>query len=242
MKPLIFIAGGSKGLGKSLCDIFVTEGWDVIEMSRSGNTEANVHHIDCDFSDTESVNQTFQTLFKSHRTEPRPKIKLIINTATLGPFGNIADATTENIEQHLNINIISATLLLHQFSHAFQKHTAEKSVAYISSGAARRNIEGLSLYCASKAALERMILTFNDEQQQQALPINSLVINPGVMDTSMQQTIREQKKEDFPLLDHWTQLHQQGQLADTQIVAKICHQLIENTQTDDAYHIAQSYI
>lgn len=239
MKPLIFIAGGSKGLGKALCEEFHAAAWDVMELSRSGQGK---QHVDCDFSDVESANKTFRTLFEQHKDEHRPKINLIINAASLSPFGGIGKANSHDIQQHIDINISSAIMLIHHFSQAFQQHQAEKCMAYISSGAARRDIEGLSLYCASKAALERLVLTFNLEQQRQPQPINSMVINPGVMDTGMQQHIRQQNKADFPLVDHWTSLHSNGQLAEVHHVAKICHQLMAKPNPEQAYHVAQEHI
>ncbi|WP_154223441.1 SDR family NAD(P)-dependent oxidoreductase [Marinicella rhabdoformis] len=239
MKPLIFIAGGSQGLGKAMCEKYLSENWDVIELSRSGTSS---HSINCDFANVSQSNETFRQLFNRYKTENRPEIQLIINTASLSPFGNIGDTDVEAISKHLNININSAMMLVHQFTHAFQTHQAKKTLGYISSGAARRPIEGMALYCASKAALEHFTLTFNQEQQRQDHPINAMVINPGVMDTGMQSDIRQQSEADFPLVNQWRDLHANNQLADAKTVAEICHQLMNNPLTETPYHVAQSYL
>lgn len=239
MKPLIFIAGGSQGLGQALCQKYILNNWDVVELSRSGRTPNNVT---CDFNNVSAVNDIFKKLFTAHKEESRPEIQLIINTASLSPFGNIAESNTAEISTHLNVNVHSAILLIHQFSSAFQKHPAKKTLGYISSGAARRSIEGMALYCASKAALEHFVLTFNLEQQRQNTPIEAMVINPGVMDTKMQADIRKQTEKDFPMVDTWRNLYDNKQLADVNDIAQICHQLMQTPDFESPYQTAQSYL
>ncbi len=237
MQTKTYIAGGSKGLGAAMVKVFSGEGHDVSEFSRSGT---GVHHISCDFNDLVAIKRTLHKTFQTQHQQQN--INLIINTATLAPFGPLAKAEASSVEQHLQINIESTLALLHAFVVAFQEHPANKTIAYISSGAARRPIPGLAMYSASKAFFERLIDTLAEEQKSQTHGIKCMIINPGVMNTGMQTEIRAQSTEDFPMVDLWSDLHKQGKLAAPADIAKICHQLITTTGKNGGYYSAQEYL
>lgn len=239
MTEKTFIAGGSKGLGAELVKVFSINNCQVNEFSRSGEVDG---HIYCDFSDTESTAKVVKNQFSLVNQNQTNKINLIINTATLAPFGSLTDASAETVKQHLAINIESTVVLLQTFLIAFQNHPADKTIAYISSGAARRAIPGLAMYSASKAFFERFIDTLAVEQSSQPQPIDCMVINPGVMNTGMQEEIRAQDPKDFPMVDMWNELHKQGKLANPKDIADICYRLINEEGKNGGYYTAQDYL
>ncbi len=239
MSSITFIAGGSKGLGQALCEQFQQANHQVFEFSRSGS---GPHHIDCDFSQPEQASQIFQQCFDQQKEANPQQVNLIINTAILAPFGGLAQAEAKQIKQHLAINIESTVALIQAFAASFQDSPANKTLAYISSGAARRAIAGLGLYSASKAFFERLVDTMAEEQRAQPQPIDCLVINPGVMNTGMQAEIRSQSEADFPMLPWWQSLYEQGQLADPDDIARICFDLITTSGENGGYYTAQQYL
>ncbi len=236
MHQLTYIAGGSKGLGAQLLKVFADQAHQVIEFSRSGNAE---HHIDCDFNDLKACQQVFNSTFKSNSQGQFTQINLIINTATLAPFGSLVKADPASIKQHLTINIESTVALLQTFMACYQNHPASKSISYISSGAAQRAIPGLAIYSASKAFFERLINTIAAEQTNEPQPFNCMVINPGVMNTDMQSEIRRQDVTDFPMVDMWNDFHKQGKLADPKDIAEVCYRLISSEGENGGYYTAQ---
>lgn len=239
MNDLTYIAGGSKGLGAELLKTFTYQGQQVIEFSRSGE---GAGHLACDFNDVIATERTIKNAFNSVAANDINHINLIINTATLPPFGAIAEADPEVIKQHLAINIESTVTLVQHFLQAFQQHPAEKTMAYISSGAARRAIPGLAMYSASKAFFERLIDTLGEEQNREQHPIKCMIINPGVMNTGMQTEIRSQNVDDFPMVEMWNDLYEQGQLADPKDIAQICYRLISAEGENRGYYTAQDYL
>ncbi len=82
----------------------------------------------------------------------------------------------------------------------------------ISSGAANRAISNWSLYCSSKAFIE-MFFNVAEKEYERHRFFN---IDPGVMDTNMQKSIRD---SDFPDLSDFQKLEKEGKLRATKDVA-----------------------
>lgn len=86
-------------------------------------------------------------------------------------------------------------------------------VVLISSGAASTPYEGWSAYCAGKAAGDMWVRTAGAEQaRRHGGRRRILAVGPGVVDTAMQTRIRETDAHDFPQVDRFHRLHDEGQL------------------------------
>jgi benzil reductase ((S)-benzoin forming) len=79
------------------------------------------------------------------------------------------------------------------------------SFVNISSGAANRAINSWSLYCSSKAFIKMFFEVAECEYQQHKF----FNIDPGVMDTQMQKSIRS---TDFPDVSSFRNLEEEGKL------------------------------
>lgn len=234
MKTTTIILGGSKGLGKALVQQAQQVGHQVIECSRSGHGSA---HHDFDLADVAEVATQAKVIFEGVESD---EIHLIINAAILAPFGHLAEQKNQDIKQHIDVNIQGTLQFLHAFVEAFQSQEGEKTITYISSGAANRAIPGLALYSASKAFFERYIDTLAEEQQAWPHPFRCLIVNPGVMHTEMQAEIREQTAHDFPMVDWWQTLYKENKLADPADIAMVCMELIKSNQS--GYFVAQDLL
>ena len=133
--------------------------------------------------------------------------------------GSLARASAEEVERHLEVNVVSAILLARAFTSAFQQLDCPKTFVNVSSGAAVRGHAGWSLYCASKAAMENFVRAMALEQADQEFPIRTLSVNPGVMDTAMQAEVRASSPEQFPEKARYVRLKAEGRLAEPGDVA-----------------------
>jgi len=88
-------------------------------------------------------------------------------------------------------------------------------IANISSGAALRPIDGWSMYCTSKSGLKMFSDCLSGEKNE----VKTLNFNPGVMDTNMQSTIREQEEGNFSRVSEFRELKEKNRLAPTDKVA-----------------------
>ncbi len=206
---LALITGGSKGLGAALVQQYCDAGWQVREYSRSGSAAG---HVDCDFADPAVVTEVCGKDFAALATEQWDEVVLILNAAVLDPIGPLAASTPADWQRHLTVNVTATITALGLFMQHFQALPAAKRVAAISSGAARKAYNGWSLYCASKAALEHMIRSIAIEQLAEAHPITAINIDPGVIDTAMQATIRAAGEDRFPDHERFVRYHAEGVL------------------------------
>lgn len=234
MQKCVIISGGSKGLGAALYETYLGQGWQVYELSRSA---PHTRSLACDFSQLGQAQGIIETLLSKLAQTQWGEIQVIHNVGrlgTVGPVANIHDWQTS-----IDVNFGSLVLITQLFARYFQADPARKYLAAISSGAAQRDMQGWSLYCATKAAMDRFIGCFALEQAAEDSPIRALILNPGVMDTQMQAQIRESDPADFPALQQFLDLKAQGQLpAPAEIAAKIYQLLQSEPQNGKNYRVA----
>ena len=78
---------------------------------------------------------------------------LIHNAAVVEPIGAVGRLTTEAITRSVAVNLTAPMVLTNTFLRAAPRD-ARLRILYISSGAARRVIDGWALYCSTKAGGE----------------------------------------------------------------------------------------
>ena len=104
---LALITGGSKGLGKGLVDIYLGNGWEVREFSRSGDS---VQHISCDFSDAEKSAAVLSNAFLALVAVQWTEIVLINNAGMLHPIGPVNMYEPKDWDTNLQVNINACVL------------------------------------------------------------------------------------------------------------------------------------
>jgi benzil reductase ((S)-benzoin forming) len=244
---LCLITGGSQGLGAALAENYRAHGWTVFSLARTAPppeespSEASVEpmppiqpvqHIACDLSNPAAFRATLSPYFEAWSSQPWQKIHLIHNAArvgAIGPLGSNAESTPEDWQQTLDLNLGAVVHLSGMFIKAFQHHAAQKWIAHVSSGAAHKAYAGWSLYCATKAAMERFALCLAEEQTHEEHPIGSVIINPGVMDTGMQSHIRAASPKGFPQRERFIQLKANDALPQPEAVAHQCFRYLQGS-------------
>ena len=225
MGQLCLITGGSQGLGAALAKNYRDKGWHVFSLARTAAPEAESEHIPCNLSRQARIHTELAPFFEGWSGEPWQNIHLIHNAArvgAIGPLGSNAESTPEDWQQTLDLNFGAVVQLNGLFRQYFQEHPAKKIVAHISSGAAHKAYAGWSLYCATKAAMERFALCLAEEQTHEKRPIWTVIINPGVMDTGMQAHIRAASPDGFPQRERFIQLKAHNALPQPEAVAAQC--------------------
>ncbi|WP_081957731.1 MULTISPECIES: SDR family NAD(P)-dependent oxidoreductase [Anoxybacillus] len=221
---LFFITGVSRGLGYSLFKKLLLQDKAFIVIIGRRFTEdqiqlSKVHPnkiklVIYDLSHTPSSNPFENTLNKEF-FEKFNEIVFINNAGVVEPIkrlGRIED--DEMIFKHININYASVVYILNVILKNKPRNMPMK-ILNITSGAAERSIPGWSLYCSSKKAIKTFLDVLKDEYKQ----ITVFHIDPGVMDTGMQEVIRKSDKEDFPLLETFQSYKKLGQLKSPDEVA-----------------------
>jgi NAD(P)-dependent dehydrogenase (short-subunit alcohol dehydrogenase family) len=110
---------------------------------------------------------------------------LVNNAAILDPLARIANAEPDEWAKHFQINLVAPVYLTRLALPALRESLGR--VVNVSSGAAVKAVAGWAAYCASKAALNRVTSVLAAEEPE----ITAIALRPGMVDTSMQDDVRE---------------------------------------------------
>lgn len=190
----IFITGTSKGIGKALLEELKRE-HTVFTIGRKQN----------DFSlDLTDISNVEKFEFPEVLTE---EVVLINNAGILGEIKRSFEKEKDDTKTVFNCNTIGPIILCNSFIKAYLNK--KLVLINISSGAGRRPIASWSNYCASKAALDMFSETLQLELLEKNIPAQVFSIAPGVVDTAMQNNIRQSNSSDFSDVQKYRDLEKQ---------------------------------
>ncbi len=222
-----FITGTSTGIGKAITlQLLEKKAVTIFGFARRQTIEhPNYRHLTIDFSQPQNLLK-----FEFPDIDKAKRIVLINNAGIIGDIafaGNKKDRTIVNTYQ---INIVSPSILINRFIKKYQPMETEKTILNISSGAARHSIAAWSDYCASKAALDMFSQTVSEEQSFLPEPKRFQIFSvaPGIVDTPMQDQIRDTGKEKFPYHETFVNYKIQNLLTPPEKVAERLQDIIEN--------------
>ena len=214
MKKTVVITGANRGLGKAFVDVLIKdEDCFVISISRRLSEEQKsysskqFYFLETDLY-KDDVGEKILALKSLIGDEP---VYFINNASIIEPIVKIEDLDEAAIDKTISVNIKSTMLMTKYLLGNFNRNPL--TFVNISSGAANRAISNWSLYCSSKAFIQMFFNTAESEYKQHRF----FNIDPGVMDTGMQQSLRA---SDFPGVENFIELQQEGQLKAPIVVAE----------------------
>ena len=224
----IIITGASKGLGEAIAEGAISSYDHVWCISRSeseklSSTNPSAYHfLSADLGKGEQVDSCLQQLWEQIDVSVATAIHLVNNAASLSPIG-LAGHTdrVSSIRTSIKLNVDAVITFCEYFLKKTVKISLDKRILNISSGAGRKDYPAWSVYCATKAAVDRYSSCVAEEQKDAFTPTKIVSLAPGVIATDMQALIRSQRKEDFPLLDRFIKLKEDGKLWEPSYAASL---------------------
>lgn len=138
---------------------------------------------------------------------------LINNAATVAPLGPTVGLVERDVRSAMELNVVVPVLLAARLAPAMVARGWGR-VVNISSGIVANpgNAIGSGVYAATKSALEAHTLAFAAELAGTGVTVNAY--RPGIVDTSMQQWVREQDPDEIGrvLHDRFVDTHRSGRL------------------------------
>ncbi len=226
MTNYFYITGTSRGIGKALTEkLLETENNFIYGISRNNFIlHPRYEHIRMDLSNLEQV-KTFE--FTKHKRAD--KIVLINNAATLGEIFPFGELDSEDLIHTYHLNLIAPTLLMNKFIKTYSNEPILKQILNISSGAGRHSIPSWAGYCASKAGLDMITQVADNEQNHiHDSLFQFFSVAPGLIDTQMQQQIRDTRQENFRLKNQFIMYKEKNMLQSAATVAEKLVSLLEN--------------
>ncbi|URN93957.1 MAG: (S)-benzoin forming benzil reductase [Candidatus Pristimantibacillus lignocellulolyticus] len=216
------ITGTSRGIGEAMANQLMADNHHIFCISRTKNErlierarEKNVRlsYYPFDLNDIGKIDSLSDEIFSAiTRDAEITAIYLINNAGMLSPVAPIEQNTANSIIENVNVNLIAPMILTSNFIRYSQEIDINKRIMNISSASARYLMPAQSCYSTSKAGLDSFSKSVSIEQSNQLYPTKVISVYPGMIDTQLQAEIRSVSKENFPYVDQFIQLAQEGKL------------------------------
>ncbi|CAG8441107.1 6963_t:CDS:2 [Diversispora eburnea] len=234
----IIVTGASRGLGRATTlQLLKYFNSNVIAVARSGKDlkdlklyvekdlglKGKLEIIEGDITEDKVVNQVVQKSLDTWGSLDG----IIANAGVLGP-GKIAD-TNVDWKRGFDVNFFSVITL-------FQKaiphlRNSKGRIITVSSGGAFHTYDGWGLYCTSKAGLLMLTNCIASEEPD----IIALSILPGVIDTKMQQDVREKGSQFMRPDEHkkFVELYEKKKLVNPELPGYVMAALVSGGATKE---------
>lgn len=214
MRIKAIITGHTRGLGSAIAKALLDRRIHVLGLARrshpdfGGRYPGLLTEFPIDLTESSRLQEWLSDGALKGWASDAQMVVLINNAGTLQPIGPLGTQSPSSIAAAVALNV-SASLMLANAVVAVSEMAEERRVLHVSSGAARNAYSGWSVYCATKAALDRHAQSVAMENTRH-LRICSLA--PGVVDTGMQAEIRATPEDVFPMRERFVALRDSGSL------------------------------
>ena len=180
------VTGAAKGIGASIAKHFAHEGAKVVVNYASSKEAADkvvkeiTDHggqaiaVQADVSNEADITRLFEETKKAFGT-----LDILVNNAVFQQYLPIEQASVATFHQHFDVNVLGPVLTIQAALKMFNEQGG--SIINISSGASKMPMAGVSLYSATKAALDAMTISLSKELGAKNIRVNSIL--PGATET-----------------------------------------------------------
>jgi NAD(P)-dependent dehydrogenase (short-subunit alcohol dehydrogenase family) len=179
----VAITGAGRGIGRSVAELFLKDGWRVWALARKEaaidglRPMGDVHYISFDAEDADSVIKAAQRL-----TTEAGHLTALVNNAGIALSAPLAKTSTADFLRVQAVNVTAPFLLCRELVPAMIKWGSGR-IVNVASTAARKGFKYSSAYCASKHALLGFTRALALELAPRGVTVNAVC--PGWVDTDM---------------------------------------------------------
>ena len=207
-RPVAFITGASRGIGRGVAIELAKNGYDTAGNSRlfdPGDTESGIFEVK---RRIEELGADFLPLqgdvssLEDHQRmldlilEKFGRIDLLVNNAGVAPEKrlDVLETTTASFDRVLSINLRGPFFLTQKVAQQMiaqlgQQSEIKPSIVFITSISAYMSSPSRAEYCLSKAGLSMAAAIFADRLS--AYGINVYEVRPGIIKTDMTAAVQE---------------------------------------------------
>jgi benzil reductase ((S)-benzoin forming) len=207
------VTGHSKGLGEGIAAALLAQGIAVLGVSRGPAMQLTerfsglLTESEVDLGDHASLSTWMAGSVLHDFVQGADTILLVNNAGTVQPVGALQDQDPLEVLRAVTLNVAAPLALAAAVVEV--RGDAPCKILHISSGAGRSAYPGWSVYCATKAALDRHAEAVALDASE---GVRCVSLAPGVIDTGMQGEIRSATSEQFPMLERFIALKEEGGL------------------------------
>lgn len=172
-EKIAIVTGASSGLGESIANELIKEGYVVYNISRTKPKNKNVHHVECDLSKVSSIKNAINKIGKKYG-----KIDLLVNNGGMAYFGEFEKLSEKQIIEMINTNVLGYIFTTY-YSLPYLKKSRRPKILNIGSYAAKNMFMYGVMYNATKFATRGFSISLFNELQKQNIPV--IHINPPIL-------------------------------------------------------------
>ncbi len=193
----ILITGVSKGLGLSITEKLLKEGYTVFGISRRRTKELEnlislypekLNWISYDLADNQNIRDA---IFKNWIGLKTP-INSFINNAAIAYDDIVTNLNLTSLENMYKANVFSPMIITKFVLRQMLLHHIQGSIIHMSSISVHTGYKGLSMYASTKGALEAFSKNTAREWGERGIRSNCIVA--GFMETEMSSSLNQDQK------------------------------------------------
>ncbi len=202
MTKTILITGASSGIGKATARLFASKGWNVVATMRNPAAETaligigNLLVTRLDVQDRAGIAPALAAGIARFG-----RIDALVNNAGFGQYGLFEAIPRERVHEQFDVNIFGVMDVTRAILPHFREHKGGL-IVNISSGAGIFTLPMISLYCASKFALEGFSEALAYEFASQNIVVKLVEPHGGVTGTSFSERAARDQATDLSLSDY----------------------------------------
>ncbi|WBW70832.1 short chain dehydrogenase [Schizosaccharomyces osmophilus] len=177
----VLVTGASRGLGFALITVGLAQGYNVVACSRAPESinieHSNLLKLKVNVTDIDSVERAFKSAQRIFGN-----INIVINNAGYGLAGEFESYTIEEMHRQMDVNFWGVTYVTKEALNYMRESGTGGRILQISSVAGYYPSPCLSMYNASKFAIEGLSQTIMRELDQ-SWNIAITIVQPGGMQT-----------------------------------------------------------
>jgi benzil reductase ((S)-benzoin forming) len=226
---LTIITGASRGMGLAMAEQLLQPQSMLLCISRQINpaleqealkNQARLTQWGLDLVNSTEAAKKLHTWIDALPIEHIQSATLINNACVIPGIVPLHAAEPNDLAHALRVGLEAPMLLTAAFLNATRHWAISKKVLNISSGLGRRAMASQSAYCAVKAGLDHFTRCLALDEALQPNSARVCALAPGVIDTDMQVQLRHADAAQFPDVNSFSNLYNQGQLTPPTEAAK----------------------
>lgn len=185
------VTGGGRGIGRAICLSLAKEGANIVIVARHREeieeTARMVKNIGSRFleiqADVRNEADVEGMILKT--IEKCGRIDILVNNAGVVHMNHIEETSIEEYDEMMDTNV-KGTFLCTKYAVPYLEKSENGKIINISSGAGKHGLSDLSVYCASKFAVNGMTEALASELSGRVMVYS---VCPGAVDTEMYRSI-----------------------------------------------------
>jgi len=179
----VLVTGHSKGIGLAITQTLLQAGHSVLGVSRSSiEDQEYLHQYAIDLADLDSVSTFARNLMTSTSSDNHFNVPdAVICNAGAGQFGALENFSALQIQQSIQLNLVSPLVLLRALLPGLKKHQRSDIVFIASESAVQAGRFG-SIYSAAKFGLRGAAQSLRSECASSNCHVG--IVNPGMVKTN----------------------------------------------------------